>query len=118
MSCDWNIFCLDCEETERFNDANHQVDLMRDIIKAAPGIAALAPYWKYLKNHDVELNTHYGHINVEFFAKHATHRLVPRSEYGEIDGTCAKDVRCPCKRNHYCVLPKEHAGDCSWEIPK
>ncbi len=107
MSCDWNIKCLDCDETLHFNDANHQDKLMTDIIRHRDAIVAIAPL---LKSGDVELRTYYGQIDTDWFFKHRGHRLRPIDEYGALLGQCNERVTCSCGAQHRCKLDVEHEG--------
>ena len=41
MSCDWDIKCVDCDETHGFQDMNHDERLMLALVRHADAIAAL-----------------------------------------------------------------------------
>lgn len=82
MSRDWNIYCKTCGDEHPFNDANHRVELMRNLIKHRSAIANLV---NLLRDVEVDLTTSYGRIDPEWFATHENHDLVARSEYGDID---------------------------------
>lgn len=113
MSTDWSIYCRTCDSEHYFSDANHREMLMVRLIRHASAIAALAPLMDDPVSWDeIEFRTSYGHIDVRWFAKHHTHDLVPRSEYGEILGQCFARVPCIlCNTPHYCTLDKGHAGE-------
>lgn len=112
MSTDWDIFCVDCKTQHRFNDANHRADMMRAIIKHAPVIAALVPLFNERDIWSLELKTTYGRIDAQWFLEHLGHKLVPISEYGEIDGECGEYFQCDsCKTSRACQLEKGHGGN-------
>lgn len=117
MSTDWNIRCRDCDEVHGFDDANHREDLMAVLIEHAAAIAALAPLLKATSSiaSDVELRTPWGAVDVDWFAKHLGHRLVPHDEYGRDLGQCWKSVPCSeCKCSHRpCTLALDHEGGCT-----
>ena len=113
MSCDWDVWCLDCEEGLGLSDWNHKSDAMLDIIRARDALAALADvrpdayasgfeYWGSYKDL----------VPVGFFAKHRGHRLIPRDEYGQCLDECGETIVCShCKLgNSRCRLPEKHEG--------
>lgn len=111
MSCDWNIRCLDCAITLHFDDANHQDDLMRSLIRHAPAIAALLPLLEESR-HGVELKTYYGVVDVKWLAEHAGHRLQAIDEYGRLDDQCHHNWTCvACSSSHKCERGLNHEGD-------
>ncbi len=86
MSCDWRIKCVDCDDTHDFTDANHQVKFMRILIKHRDAIANLDALMSEPDNYvDIYLKTWYGNVDISFFKEHAGHKLIPISEYGDID---------------------------------
>lgn len=99
MSTDWNIYCVDCGETLKFNDANHIDKEMRVLCKHAAAIAALAPMFQEMK--EVAWNGmclslpygSYGSVEPDWFARHLGHRLRPINEYGYCDDECGEMVR-------------------------
>lgn len=116
MSCDWNVHCIDCNETHRFDDANHMVGLMRFLVAHAGEIAAMAPFFRAARaNVDAsnieQPRVYQGRIDPEWFEKHAGHRLAPISEYGDIDGTCGEWFPCgDCGHKAPCSLDRDHPG--------
>jgi hypothetical protein len=84
MSIDWNVHCLDCKATHKFEDANHQDHLMALLCKHADAIADLADLVVEAGENDIELKTWWGRVDVQWFKTHRGHRLVPISEYGEL----------------------------------
>lgn len=114
MSTDWNVHCRDCGETHTFHDANHEESAMVALCRNAAAIAALVPLFDdmALAYAGIYLQTPWGHIDVAWFANHASHRLAPISEYGQILGTCSESVPCECgSRHRKCVLVPGHDGD-------
>ncbi len=111
MSTDWDIFCVDCKDQHRFNDANHQVGMMRALIKHANIIATLVPLMNERDIYDIDLRTSYGRVDPDWFLKHLNHKLVPISEYGTIDSECGEYFQCnDCKTSRACQLEKGHGG--------
>lgn len=111
MSCDWHIKCVDCDDVHRFDDANHQDDLMRLIIRHASAIAGLAALRAEDVQGDVEIWIYYGQIDIGWFATHHTHQLKPIDEYGRLDTQCQGHATCSQGGSHACVLDLDHAGD-------
>lgn len=109
MSCDWKIYCRDCDTAHYFNDANHQVDLMRSLIRHAPAIAAMAPV---IEESGIEVVTMWGRINPEWFARHLGHDLVPQDEYGKCDDDCGRAFRCSEGEPHTCLRENGHPPSC------
>lgn len=110
MSTDWNVHCLDCNETHGFDDANHMDDTMASLCKHAAAIAALAPLLAAAGAVRLEVEYH-GRIDAAWFARHLGHRLVPISEYGDVLGQCAEYVACECGNTRRCKLEYGHAGE-------
>jgi hypothetical protein len=111
MSTDWNVFCLDRGDTHYFGDANHQEDVMVLLCKHATAIGALAPLLDSV-DFGLEFTTPWGRIDASWFARHATHRLAPISEYGDILDSCQERISCECgSNNRRCALDPGHAGE-------
>lgn len=110
MSTDWNVHCVDCNDTLGFNDANHQDELMALLCKHGDAIAALADLMRDGR-FDVKLETYYGAIDADWFATHKGHKLVPISEYGDLLTDCAEYVTCSCEARYRCTLERGHAGE-------
>lgn len=104
MSRDWNIRCVDCDQTHHFNDASHRDELMSFLCAYAKQIAALPMH------PELRLATYYGDIDQEWFRTHAAHRLVPIDEYGGLLTQCTEWVSCSCGSNRRCTLDAGHAG--------
>lgn len=116
MSCDWDVYCVECEEELGISDANHKVETMRSIITNRSTMEALAVMGEEAS---VELKVDYLYVtDLEFFLKHKGHRLAPRSEYGAIDGRCNERLKCgECETQHICKLESGHRGECSLKEP-
>jgi hypothetical protein len=112
MSEDWSIRCMDCSETHGFSDANHMSREMAILCKHAAQIVALKPLSDDL---GTTLNFHlsgcYGGISIDWFAKHAGHRIVPYSEYGNFMDQCHEYVSCTCGSSSRCTKQPDHEGD-------
>lgn len=117
MSCSWDVWCLDCEDGAGL-DENHSPDLMLAIIRHVHAFAALAEAFDDLQadSHAVAYPTlrvrgDHAYVHPQWFAKHHTHRLVPRDEYGHCLDECEVRFRCcGCDRDDHCRLPKGHEG--------
>jgi hypothetical protein len=118
MSCDWNIRCLDCKDTHRFDDANHRDDLMSVLIKHAGAIADLAPLLREANAiTDIAIRTSYGSVDVKWFVTHRGHRMMPVDEYGALLDQCPEYIRCECGSNQRCQLKISHDGGHSPKQP-
>lgn len=114
MSTDWNVHCMDCNETHTFDDANHRDVEMAALCKHAAAIAALVPLMEDVTSRGVDLDLGlygYGRIEPRWFAKHLGHRLVPRSEYGDFMDQCSEYIECVCGNRKRCTLTPNHDGD-------
>ena len=127
MSCDWDVYCLDCESSHGFQDTNHEDKLMRELCKIGPSLARLREIWKpieKLRNYAeplITLNSNrYGYaLSLEWWETHGNHRLVARDEYGRNDDECAEQFTCPkCKHSKWCRRSKGHKGQHNEERDK
>lgn len=117
MSNDWDVRCVDCGVSHGFHDANHQEDLMLTLCANAAAIAGLAPLLDAERWIELKV-AHYGDVDVRWFARHASHKLVPVDEYGRLLGQCRKYVACSeCSTQHHCKLDADHDGLCSAKVP-
>jgi len=114
VSADWHIHCLDCRETHGFDEAHHCDVEMAALCRHAAAIAALAPLFADpgLGHMDLGLQTSYGRIDPDWFARHAGHRIVPIDEHGGLLTQCAVYVDCACGSSRRCTLTAGHGGDC------
>jgi hypothetical protein len=113
MSTDWNVHCLDCKSTHRFDDANHQDELMLALCRHADSIAALAVVLEdpVLKGYLLLKFDYYGTVDASWFRKHLGHQLLPINEYGLLLQQCYEKVECSeCSALHNCVLELKHDG--------
>lgn len=118
MSCDYFVYCVPCNDRHPFNDANHQVELMRAFIRHAVAIAALTPLSTDTHG-DLFLGTAYGRVDPSWFQHHLGHELRVIDEYGKLDGDCGQRAACPhCRIHHPCGLPHGHLGHCTPRLRK
>jgi hypothetical protein len=112
MSTDWNIKCLDCDDTHYFNDANCCDEEMAVLVKHAAAIAALRPLVSEFgrRGYTLELSFSHGRVDVDWFAAHAGHRLAPISEYGHFMDQCHEYVECVCGSMKRCTRLPGHDG--------
>lgn len=114
MSCDFDVFCLDCNANLGLQDWNRRSNEVQALIANAPAIAALAP----LARSGFTLEHFDRNVPIEFFAKHLGHRLLPRDEYGGFLDECGAQFAClgACG-NHWltCRLVRDHEGQ---HLPK
>lgn len=110
MSCDWHIRCVDCNETHRFDDANHCDDDMRVLIKHAAALAGFVELQAELGDRFQITLACYGSIDASWFAKHRGHRLQPIDEYGRLDTQCHGYADCDAGHSHPCRLDLGHDG--------
>jgi hypothetical protein len=121
MSCDWDVYCLDCDSVAGIEDANREESLMRVLIKHAKAIGGLLPLWDdnstyqdvelRVGRYDVELRVGRYDLDPKWFAEHASHRLIPRNEYGECSHDCGERFTCgECGALKTCRRTKGHDG--------
>lgn len=122
MSCDWDLYCLDCKSYHGFDDTNHCVKEMRALATFGPQFQKVCTAWKEALptlytaavawfEPKIMLRESYGwHLNVEWWIAHGAHRLVPIDEYGHTDDECGEKYVCPaCNETKYCTRAKGHA---------
>lgn len=110
MSTYWHVHCLDCKDTNKFSNANHQEELMAALCKHADAIAGLAGLMSESLISNIDLTTSYGQVDVDWFAKHRGHRLCPINEYGALLNQCTEYVNCACGSRSRCRLAHAHEG--------
>lgn len=109
MSTNWYVHCLDCQDTHRFDGANHLDEEMATLCKHADAIAAIAPLIDEA-GISIDLRTSVGNINPDWFVRHKRHKLIPINEYGAVLGQCATRVDCGCGSRQRCTLNAGHDG--------
>lgn len=112
MSNYWDLLCVDCDAHAGMSINNGEEDLAR-IVASRDKLALVAD----VPGATVELwNQNYS--LPQFFAQHAGHKIVVRSEYGYDFGDCAAIDRCGCcDRQFSCRLPSGHDGKHSPKAP-
>ena len=126
MSCDWDVYCKDCDSSHGFDDANHEDKLMHELAKLGPQLKRLCiemiPIVALTKDRNLGLfvtpaivlnpgTSHELSLYEVWWAKHGDHKLVARDEYGRCDDECAESFFCKeCNRSMWCVLSKNHDG--------
>lgn len=117
MSRDWGFYCATCDEEGwgRYGDFNHQEQGFKDLLPHLPFFAEVAR-----RGFDVDFESLgvYGNQRSGLAAwalKHDGHRILVRSEYGEISEHCGRSVNCPtCGGDRlHCGLPDGHDGPCT-----
>jgi hypothetical protein len=113
MSNNWDVYCLDCESEHGFDGMNGLESLMHQIIADAPVCAELSKIARRLNLVEVQAKAGWndGRVRLDWFEKHAAHRLIPRDEYGRFSGECGERFTCgECGDEFWCHAPKGHAG--------
>lgn len=117
MSTAWDLYCIDCQAHAGFRITGGSAILGELWSKRQAFIAAreacthlecTAVDWelKVLGDHE-SASFHFP----EWAKTHDKHRVVTRSEYGEILGQCWERVVCAaCGHSHNCKLPRGHEG--------
>lgn len=109
MSTYWDVWCLDCEVGCGLRETWGEGLLM--LVNFRRQIAELAPSRLRVDTGETGLRTQV--VEPQWFALHKHHRLVPRSEYGDIFGRCERWALCNAGHSHPCVLDAGHVGPCS-----
>jgi len=124
MSCDWDVYCLDCKKEYGFYDANHQDKLMRELARLGPHIKKICelmpalvalgdpPHNLYCNPQIVLDDGSRFRLTFGWWALHGDHRLVARDEYGRCDDECGEHFSCDsCGSSKCCRRAKGHDGD-------
>ena len=115
MSTDWTVYCRECDSVLDITDANHEVELMRELVKSGPTLRRIATLARSLpKRVELTLDADSGYgwpTALEWFGDHGGHDLVARDEYGREDGQCGERVTCVCGSRVACVLERGHEGE-------
>lgn len=115
MSTHYDVYCDDCKEfmgLQRDSSTNGGKGALQSLIKNRKEFLAIHKLQSELHHTiDVDVTIGYGaqKLDLEFFEKHARHKLRPRSEY-ERD-KCDQDYVCSCGYEHACVLDTGHEGN-------
>lgn len=127
MSCDWDVYCLDCKSEHGFYDCNHQDKLMRELAKLGPRIKKICelmvgpgglddlgrPPLNLYCEPRIQLDDG-GRLRLaaKWWVEHGDHRLVARDEYGRCDDECGELFHCnSCGSSKCCQRMKGHDGD-------
>jgi hypothetical protein len=115
MGTSWDIRCIDCGEDADVT-ANYdpiRIYEIQAIIEHAAAFAGMGAV-----DSDFEVKRVGVYVPFVWLAKHAGHRLRPVSEYGEVDGTCAKDYHCEhcSSRLGQCDKDVDHEGPCGKRV--
>lgn len=116
MGTNWDIRCIDCGTDAGVSgnyDPIHQ-DEIQEILEHAAKFAALRGI-----GNDFVVTRIGVDVPFEWLAEHAGHRLRPVSEYGDVDGTCAKEFKCAhCgSRLGDCDKDVDHQDACGKRAP-
>jgi hypothetical protein len=116
MGTSYDLYCLDCKSEADVSaawDPIHDYSLTPALL-VARSFRAMQPIvfdsgWQLLYEGV--------RIDINWLVEHGAHRLRIRSEYGEIQGTCAKSILCShCSSDvGYCTLDIDHEGACKKE---
>lgn len=110
MSCEWEVWCLDCNEWLAGYGWNHQERECWSLIRMAPALADLALAAGVEKQHVYIETLNLKKIDVGPFANHKGHNLVPKNEYGQWADQCPERFKCSAGCWHDCQLKVNHEG--------
>lgn len=113
MSCHWDVYCADCEESTHMDDTNHKEELCAWLAANAKRLREFASLFRTSPWSEAELKLDFTHIPLSFFEKHGDHRVFAQDEYGEFSGKCGVRFKClgGCGHTSYCALPNGHGGE-------
>lgn len=98
MSCNWNVYCVDCSENAGMS-VNHGEATMRLLVDRRAVLELLGHTFTDGKSlgsaWDLTLMLDGVNIDVSFFLRHREHNIRPRNEYGEFDAPCGGIFDCP-----------------------
>ena len=118
MSTGYGFYCTDCDSFDPMYDvSNNWPERLTTILPFRHEIAALATF--AAEDADRELKLSGWNIDVAWFAKHHTHNLTVRDEYGNLEGKCNRWLVCDaCKKEVFrCTLPPGHEPPCVKDAP-
>jgi hypothetical protein len=127
VSCDWDVYCLDCESEHGFSNCNHEDKLMRELAKLGPRLKKLCELMPILDSLSdppcsayvcprITLDADVIHprrwLHAAWWIEHGGHRLVARDEYGRCDDECGEHFSCgECGSSKCCRRMKGHDGE-------
>ena len=103
MSCNWGVYCIDCDEDSGMN-VNHGKEIMRLLIDQREKLEPLGDLLAAEGVWSLGLTVNGEDVVASFFGEHKGHRLTPQNEDGEFDTLCGKTFNCsicgpvPCAR--------------------
>lgn len=121
MSCDWDVYCVDCAQYLGVPDWNHADQSCVSLIALRDELATM---------HELALKLHpefevrvswYGckTIDLLFFVEHRGHKLAPIDECGRLLDECSQTFYCvACGNGETCRLPAGHDGEHAKIRPK
>lgn len=120
MSCDWDVYCVDCKSHLGISDANHGLHYMETLVEMADAIAGIGRAMDAMAGRgasvDCDMSVGGYRFDQRWFAAHVGHKLAPIDEYGRLSTQCAKWVTCgECKSQHRCTRDDGHEGACAGE---
>jgi len=118
MSCDYGVYCLDCEANLGIQDANHRHQEMHALIKLAPAIVAFRRAMDReedaLQDSGLEIDVMVlwdKRLDMKWFVQHEGHVLMVRDEYGQLHDECGEYFKCrACNHQERCRRPAKHEG--------
>lgn len=109
MSEYWDVHCVDCDVGSGLYLNHGSADCAR-LIEGRAALAAMVG----VADH-IGIDGERGQVDPTFYATHAGHKLLPRSEYGQFHKQCRKWLDCPtCSHRHNCGRLVDHDGPCDF----
>lgn len=111
MSTSYSFYCLDCKVEDRWgHNFDRRLPCIQEILAALDGILAFARLVP--KDSDLGIVWLGDTLPLYFFREHDGHRIMARSEYGDLHDACEADVTCTsCGHDMYrCQLTRGHDG--------
>ena len=115
---------MDCDKEHGFDNANHRDGEMADLCANGPKIKQLIILMRSIPSLQYRLTPEnfqdYQSLDLDFWVEHGEHKLVPRSEYGDLLGRCSQRIccsKCGCGWHQRCALLPGHEGDHSAASP-
>ena len=109
MSTDWDVYCLDCDDSLGLDGTKKAVSILID---DGPALSQLFESFGRLSSLDIEVSVYGRPIVLSWFGKHGKHRLIAKDEYGHLDDECGARFKCGhCFVDSYCKRARGHDGD-------